>query len=212
MRGERIDQERGGTGTRVMAGLVWAVLLLAIDAAPAEARVVGATLPVRGMTCALCTKSVEESVKGLGGVRVTADLSRGLVSVEAIDGHSLGLRDVKDRILAAGFKIGGEPEVKAIGRFILTNDSRITFRVNGGSSYQVLENDTLRRMFRHSSRLAGEYEITFRLHEHPEWRPSGIALSRFEERRPPAPASAAVTPPPAGATPAPAPSKPASIP
>jgi len=190
MRGERIDQEGGGAGTRVVAAFVCVVAVLAIGQAPAIARVTGATVPVRGMTCALCTRSVEESVKGLGGVRVTADLSRGLVSVEALEGRSLGLRDVKERILSAGFKIGGESEVTAIGRFVLTNDSRITFRVNGGSSYQVLENDTLRRIFRHSPRLAGEYEVTFRLHEHPEWRPPAIALSRFEDRRPPVPAPA----------------------
>jgi copper chaperone CopZ len=211
MRGARIVQERIARGA---AGL--GVLVLVCSApAPARARVVGATVPVRGMTCALCTRSVEESVKGLGGVRVTADLARGRVSVEALDGRSLGLREVKERILSAGFKIGGEPELKAIGRFILAPDSRVSFRVSGGSTYQVLENDALRRAFRRAPRLVGEYEATFRLHDHPEWRPAAIALVRAEERRPPLPAPAVTAPPSPGGVPAPATAPagaPASIP
>ncbi len=187
MRGERIDQERGGVAFRVVTAVICVVAALAISPGRVEARVVGATVPVRGMTCALCTRSVEESVKGLGGVRVTADMSAGLVRVEALEGRSVGLRDVKDRILAAGFKIGGESELEAIGRFVLTGDGRITFRVNAGSSYLVLENDTLRRIFRQHPRLSGEFQVAFRLHDHPEYRPAAIALSRFEARRPPAP-------------------------
>jgi len=189
MRGERIVQERGGVALRAMTALVSVVVALGVSPGRVEARVIGATVPVRGMTCALCTRSVEESVKGLGGVRVTADLSARLVRVEALEGRSVGLRDVKDRILAAGFKIGGESELEAIGRFILTGDGRITFRVNAGASYVVLENDTLRRMFRQHPRLAGEFQVAFRLHDHPEYRPPAIALARFEARRPPAPAT-----------------------
>jgi copper chaperone CopZ len=207
MRGERIVQERAGRRRGQSSGrwrlgrgaaVLAAVAVFGGAPDPAGARVVGVTIPVRGMTCALCTKSVEESVKGLGGVRVAADLSRGNVTVETLDGRSLGLREVRDRILSAGFKIGGESEVKAIGRFILAHDSRVSFRVNGGSTYQVLENDALRRAFRRSPRLPGDYEVTFRLHDHAEWRPAGIALVRVEERRPPSPG------PDPAATPAPA--------
>jgi copper chaperone CopZ len=187
MRGERIDQEPCGVAFRVLTAVICVVAALGIAPGRVEARVVGATVPVRGMTCALCTRSVEESVKGLGGVRVTADVSAGLVRVEALEGRSVGLRDVKDRILAAGFKIGGESELEAIGRFILTGDGRITFRVNAGASYLVLENDTLRRIFRQHPRLPGEFQVAFRLHDHPEYRPPAIALSRFVARHPPAP-------------------------
>src|SRR5262249_40414006 len=85
---------------------------------PPAGAVTALVIPVTGMTCALCTRGVETSIRGLDVVDgASADLSSGLVRVEAVGGKSLNIKDVKDRIQKAGFKVGGECEVQAIGRF-----------------------------------------------------------------------------------------------
>ena len=78
--------------SRIVAGL--AVLLAALSptpvargAAPPPAAPPGAitalTVPVSGMTCVLCTRGVEESIKRIDGVfDVSAELASGLVRVQ----------------------------------------------------------------------------------------------------------------------------------
>jgi len=144
------------------------------------------TLPVSGMTCVLCTRGVEESIKQLDGVvDVSAVLATGLVRVQAAEGKSLNIHDVKARVQAAGFKVGGECEVEAVGRFSIGPEGRITFRMPGtASAYQVLEDEELRRLFRSHAGLRGDYFLVFRLHEHPRWMPPAIAIVRAEYRGP----------------------------
>jgi copper chaperone CopZ len=174
------------TQIRPAAAVIGLTALLA--AVPAAAGVTRLEVPVRGMTCALCTRGVEESIKSLGGVTAAADLAGARVRVEATDGRALNVRDVKERILNAGFGIGGEVEATAAGRFLFGPDRRLTFRLAGGGAvYQVLENDMLRRAIRQSPGLKGDFLVTFRLHEHPHWKPPAIALTGFEPR-PPSPA------------------------
>ena len=146
-------------------------------------------VPVRGMTCALCTRGVEESIKSLGGVSATADLAGARVRVEAADGRTLVVRDIRERILSAGFGIGGEVDATAAGRFLIGPDRRITFRVASGAyTFQVLESDMLRRLFKKSPGLKGEFVLRFRLHDHPHWKPPAISITDFEPRTPaPAP-------------------------
>jgi len=179
--------------SRIVAGL--AVLLAALSptpvargaAAPPAAppgAITALTVPVSGMTCVLCTRGVEESIKRIDGVfDVSAELASGLVRVQAAEGRSLNIRDVKDRVQAAGFKVGGECEVEALGRFSIGQDGRITFRVPGTAyAYQVLEDGGLRRLFKSHAGLKGDYLLVFRLHEHPRWKPPAIAIVRAEYR------------------------------
>ena len=141
-------------------------------------------VPVSGMTCALCTRGVETSIRLLDVVGgASADLSTGLVRVQAAEGKSLNIRDVKDRVQAAGFKVGGECEVEAVGRFSIGQEGKITFRVPGTAyAYQVLEDGELRRLFKSHAGLKGDYFLVFRLHEHPRWKPPAIAIVRAEYR------------------------------
>lgn len=171
---------RGSRAAAVAATLAGSVLL----SAAAEARVSEMIVPVRGMTCALCTRGVEESIRALEGVSsVSADLSTGLVRVEAAAGRSLGIREVKARVHSAGFQMGGECWATAAGRFSVGLEGRISFRIlNTAYVYQVLENEQLRRMFRKYPGLAGEFLVGFRLHEHPDWKPPAISITRFEAR------------------------------
>jgi len=148
-------------------------------------------VPVQGMTCALCTRGVETSIKLLDVVEgASADLSTGLVRVQAMEGKSLNIKDVKDRVQKAGFKVGGECDVEAIGRFNLGPDGRIMFRIPGTAyAFQVLEGSEVKRLFRGDPKLRGEYFLAFRLHEHPRWKPPAISIVRGEPR--PAPAGTA---------------------
>ncbi len=155
--------------------------------APVVARpgaVTALVLPVAGMTCALCTRGVEQSIRLLDSVvGVSAELSSGLVRVQAAEGKSLTIRDVKDRVQKAGFRIGGECDVEAIGRFGIGTEGRITFRIPGTTySFQVLEGSELKRLFRNDPGLRGDFFLTFRLHEHPRWKPPAISIVRGEPR------------------------------
>jgi len=158
---------------------------------PPAGAVTALVIPVTGMTCALCTRGVETSIRGLDVVDgASADLSSGLVRVEAVGGKSLNIKDVKDRIQKAGFKVGGECEVQAIGRFGFGPDGLITFRVPGTAyAFQVLEGSELKRLFRLDPGLRGDIDLTFRLHEHPRWKPSAISIVRGEVRAAGAPAA-----------------------
>ncbi len=148
-----------------------------------EARVASMVVPVRGMTCVLCIRGVEESLKSLEGVAsAAAQLSPGLVRVEAMQQKSLNIRDVKDRVLRAGFGVGGECTISAVGRFSTGPEGRISFRITGTPYvYQVLEGVQLRRLSRKRPGLMGDVSITFRLHEHPHWKPAAISIISFEE-------------------------------
>jgi len=172
---------------RIAAGLAVLVAALAppaaVRGAPAPAAgpqgaITALTVPVSGMTCILCTRGVEESIKRIDGVfDVSAELATGLVRVQAAEGKSLNIRDVRDRVQAAGFKVGGECEVEAVGRFSIGQEGRITFRVPGTAyAYQVLEDGELHRLFKSHAGLRGDYFLVFRLHEHPRWKPPAIAI------------------------------------
>ena len=141
-------------------------------------------LPVAGMTCALCTRGVEQSIKLLDGVaEASAELSTGLVRVQAAAGKSLNIHDVKDRVQKAGFKIGGECDVEATGRFSIGPEGRITFRIPGTLyAFQVLEGGELKRLYKTRPGLKGDFFLVFRLHEHPRWQPPAISIVRGESR------------------------------
>ena len=186
MHGPRIPQNRPGA-----AALAAVLTALAVHPVFADPPVRGAvptgavrvvTLPVKGMTCALCTKGVEESVKRLNGVvGAVADLGSGLVRVEAAEGKSLSLGEVKDRVVKAGFKVGGECRIEADGRFSVSPEGRIMFRIPGTLyAYQVLEGSELLRLYKGHPGLRGDYSVSFRLHEHPRWKPPAISIIRAE--------------------------------
>lgn len=141
-------------------------------------------VPVAGMTCALCTRGVEQSVKGLSVVAAaTATLSPGRVRVQAAEGKSLDIRDVKERVHKAGFKVGGECDLEAIGRFGISQDGRITFRIPGTAyAFHVLEGNELKRLFKIAPGLRGEFLLAFRLHDHARWKPAAISIVRGELR------------------------------
>ncbi|HEU4401618.1 MAG TPA: heavy metal-associated domain-containing protein [Candidatus Polarisedimenticolia bacterium] len=168
---------RSGSRSGAVAALAAALLL----PAPAGAGVQSVVIPVSGMTCALCTRGVEESIRRLDGVGgVTADLATGLVKIEAAEGKSLNVQQVKERIAHAGFSAAGECTLMALGRFALGPQGRITFRVSGtNASYQVLEGNQLRRLFKEYRGVKGEFILGFRVHDHPSWKPPAISIISF---------------------------------
>ena len=162
-----------------IAVIGWGILI----ATPASARVVAVTVPVKGMTCALCTRSVEESIRVLGRIAaVEADLSAAAVRVEAEDGAGLSIGRVRDRVKKAGFEVDGECEATALGAFTLGPERRITFTISGvGTVYQLLEGHQFMLLVKKHEDLSGEFRLSFRLHEHPYWNPPGISVTGFEK-------------------------------
>jgi copper chaperone len=62
------------------------------------------TYTVTGMTCAHCARSVEEEIRGLGGVtRVTVELATGAVTVSSSE--SLSVADVRGAVEEAGYQL-----------------------------------------------------------------------------------------------------------
>ncbi len=165
-----------------IAMITWGILM----ATPARARVIAVTVPVKGMTCALCTRSVEESIRGLGKIAgVKADLSDAAVRVEAETGAGLSIRRVRDRVRQAGFEVDGECEVTALGAFTVSQGQRITFTISGvGTVYQILEGHQFMQLMKKHADLRGEFRLSFRLHDHPYWNPPGIAVTGFEKIEP----------------------------
>jgi len=168
---------------RGRAAAVGAILVsLAALTGAAEARVIGLTLPVGGMNCVLCARGIRESVKALEGIGdVTTDLAAARVSVAATEGHSLDILQVRERIIGAGFRIGGECDVRATGRFTLGDEGRLMFRVQGTPlAYQVLEGFKLKSLFRSHPDLKGNFLVDFRLHDHRGWKVPAITIAAWE--------------------------------
>ena len=165
-----------------IVAIAWGILI----ATPARARVVAVTVPVKGMTCALCTRSVEESIRGLGKIAgVKADLSEAAVRVEAENGAGLSIGRVRDRVKKAGFEVDGECEATALGTFTVGPGRRITFTISGvGTVYQILEGHQFMRLVKKHGDLRGEFKLSFRLHDHPYWNPPGISVTGFEKIEP----------------------------
>ena len=178
--GDRHYCRRVRARRRWEAWIAGAALLLCGGAVRAEVR--GLSFPVRGMVCPLCTRGVEESLKRLPGVAsVRADLASGRVDVEAEDGQSLNLDVIRQRTARAGFPVNGESDLVARGRFTIGSEGRITFRVTGSTyTWQVLEGQQLRALFRGSPALKGEYLLGFRLHDRASFARPAIAVTRFE--------------------------------
>jgi len=154
-------------------------LLLPVRTAAAVQEV---EVPVGGMTCALCTRGVEESIRRLKGVgTATADLDSGRVRVTAGKEHPLDLGEVKNSVVEAGFEIAGECDLVASGRFVVGEERRLIFVVNDTSlRYRVLENNQTLLLFRAHPELDGRFVVRFRLHNDARWNPPSISIRSFE--------------------------------
>ena len=167
-----------GRGSAVL--LVLACGLLA--PAPADARVQEVEVPVSGMTCALCTRGVEESIRRLRGVGTAkADLESGRVRVTVGKEHPLDLVEVKKSVSEAGFEVAGECDLVATGRFALGEERRLTLAIDETPlRYRVLENNQTLFLFRERPGLEGRFTVRFRLHDDVRWDPPAISLRSIE--------------------------------
>ncbi len=175
-------RERPGVFGRAVLALAIVGPGLLLLPAPAWAGIQSVMVTVHGMTCPLCTRGVEESIKALDEVgKVSADLSSGMVRVEAREGKSLVLQQISERVSRAGFRIFGEWELVASARFTIGSDRRITLRIPGTTyAYQVLEDGALRRLFQGYPGLKGDFVVGIRIHDHPNWKPPAASITSFE--------------------------------
>lgn len=150
--------------------------------ARAAAGVQEVVIPVSGMTCALCTRGVEESIRRLRGVgTATADLDSGRVRVTVGKEHPLDLDEVTKSVREAGFEVAGECDLVATGRFTVGKERRITLAINDTQlRYRVLENNQTLLLFRAHPDLEGHFSVRFRLHSDSRWNPPVISMRSFE--------------------------------
>jgi copper chaperone CopZ len=162
--------------------------------ARAAAGVQEVAVPVSGMTCALCTRGVEESIRRLRGVGVeesirrlrgvgtaTADLDSGRVRVTVGKEHPLDLDEVRKSVKEAGFEVAGECDLVATGRFAVGEERRMTFAISDTPlRYRVLENNQTLLLFRAHPDLEGHFSVRFRLHNDSRWDPPTISMRSFE--------------------------------
>jgi copper chaperone CopZ len=182
---EMTTDPRGRRRARRRSRLRAAIAILVGCLAPhgaARARVLEVVVPVSGMTCALCTRGVEESIRRLRGVETArADLASGRVRVTAAREHPLTLDEVKRSVKEAGFGVAGECDVIAGGRFTLGEEGRMLFAVRDTAQrYRVLENNQTLDLFRAHPGLEGEFTVRFRLHRDGRWVPPAISILSFE--------------------------------
>jgi copper chaperone CopZ len=173
----RCTERRAGRTARGAA--VVTLLVGLIHAAPATAQIRSLEMRVADMTSVLYARGVQESIKGLQEVaRVDVDLASRRVTVEAADGKSLSIKQVKERVTQAGFRIEGALDLRAVGRFSVGPRRRLTFRIEETSHvYQVLENYGTLTLFRNHPGLKGRFLVGFRLHDNPTWKRTAIALT-----------------------------------
>jgi len=147
----------------------------------AAAGVQEVVVPVSGMTCALCTRGVEESIRRLRGVgTATADLDSGRVRVTVAKEHALDLDEVKRSVKEAGFEVAGECDLVATGRFAVGDERRMTFSISDTSlRYRVLENNQTLLLFRAHPDFEGHFSVRFRLHNDSRWNPPAISMRSF---------------------------------
>ena len=162
-------------------------LFLTAGISRALATVDEVTLTVEGMTCPLCVRGVQESIRRLAGVgSVEAELKTGQVRIAAQPGGSLDLQRIRAQILRAGFEPVREPVIHATGTINLGPRGRLTFRVSGTSeNYVLLEGFELRNLLG-SLPAAGVARVALlgRIHRHPERLPPTLSVLSYEVRNP----------------------------
>jgi len=146
-----------------------------------------ATFTVEGMTCPLCVRGVQESIRRLPGVRsVAAELTTGQVRIGAEPGRSLDLQRIRAQIVRTGFEPVREPVIHATGAINQSPRGRLTFRVSGtAEDYVLLEGFELRHLLA-SLPTAGGSRVTLlgRVHRHPERLPPTLSVLSYEVKKP----------------------------
>ena len=122
---------------RLLAALP--ALLLLLPAAP-RAEVLSARVAVRGMTCTLCSGSVERRLRRLSFVeRATVDLDRGLADLALRPGVTFEGRRVLQSIRSAGFTPG---DIEVVARGTLVRQGRDPYLEVAPGKLVLLTGDT----------------------------------------------------------------------
>ena len=140
------------------------------------------------MQCPLCTRGIEASLGRLPGVgSVKAELPGGQVSVVALRGSSLNLKEIRARISRWGFRVAPEPMIiRAVGTVNHGVRDRLTFHVQGtNDEFDLLEGDELKRLLL-SLPASGNRRValTARVHAHPEHLPESLSILSYEVKGP----------------------------
>src|SRR6202042_1044100 len=112
-----------------------AVLLLALSTGVARAQFTKAELQVSGLTCALCSKATEKSLKTLPFIGdIKTDLLHNIFVITFKNGQAINFDQISKKVQDAGFFVNS---LKATFNFDSTKVAGNSFSY-GGDTFQVL--------------------------------------------------------------------------
>jgi copper chaperone CopZ len=135
----------------MMMKKLWLIFLIVVSAHAAEAQFKSATLQASGLTCALCSKSINKALEGLPFVAaVRADIKSASFAIEFKSGVSVDFDKLKAAVQDAGFSVA---KLKVRAHF---SDQQIENDV-----HLVLGDKTFHFLKVTPQRLDGDREIQF---------------------------------------------------
>src|SRR5579862_2666819 len=113
------------------------IILLVLATGIAKAQFTNAELQVSGLTCALCAKATEKSLKTLPFISdIKPDLMRNIFVLTFKSGEPVNFDQISKKVQEAGFFVNS---FKAVFNFdnVKVADNRFSY---GGDTYQVMNN------------------------------------------------------------------------
>jgi copper chaperone CopZ len=125
--------------------------LLVVDHTTLKAQFISATLGINGLTCSLCSYSVERELKKLDCIeQVTMDLNQNIATIRFKPNKVVRMKEVVDAVYKAGFSVG---YTQALFSFnTVTIDEFFSFSYEG-DRYKLINGS--------SQALQGEHVIQF---------------------------------------------------
>ncbi|WP_158825629.1 heavy-metal-associated domain-containing protein [Mucilaginibacter lacusdianchii] len=111
------------------------IALLAISIGVAQAQIIKAEVQVSGLTCSMCSKATEKSLRTLGFISdIKPDLNRNLFVITFKPGVPVNLEQISKKVQGAGFFIN---QLKATVDFDKVKVANNSFTL-AGDTYQVV--------------------------------------------------------------------------
>ncbi len=111
------------------------IALVALSTGVANAQFTKAELQVSGLTCSMCSKATEKSLRTLGFIGdIKADLNRNVFVLTFKNNVPVSLEQINKKVQSAGFSVSN---LKATFNFANVNivDNKFTY---GGESYHIV--------------------------------------------------------------------------
>jgi copper chaperone CopZ len=111
--------------------------LVLINPLPIKAQFISATLGINGLTCSLCSYSVEREIEKLDFVdHVTMDLNQNIVAIVFKPNQAVRMKEVVDAVYKAGFSVGYTQALFSFQTISIGEDFSFQYE---GDRYELLD-------------------------------------------------------------------------